>query len=695
MDPLSSPVTLLILTSREDEAERIVTSLRNGGLAVRAIFSPEPERMEELAAAHRFELILCCDYDPGIDLQLCLARYRALGLDVPLVVIADQETDPSVLIGALRAGARDLTEQGDTEHLQLVVARELADLRHRRAETQLRQRLAECEERARGLIEATGDAVAYIQEGMHVQVNPAYQGLFRFAALEDFEGLPLLDLVADALRVELRQALRRLERAGDGESAELRLQCLRADGSQFEAAARLSRSNLDGEPCLRVMLQEQAGTAGIPVPGLLDADTGLPNRPALLAELAARLDRRGGAPDPFGVIYVGIRVFPRILQSEGLTTALEAAAAFGASLREAAPDGAFLARVCDDGFVLLVEESRQADLVELGARISSRTRLPLGPAAAGEEAKAWAIGLMLAHPGSDSAADVLNTVFRDFLFSALDVDHTQSQGTATVSGRSESPQPSAFGDQDRRFIADIDRALEGDGFELFYQPIVSLKGDSQENYNVLLRLRDDQHTLHEAKEFLTAAVSAGRMVAVDRWVIRRSIAEIAAKRAQNQKINFFINLGEDTLQEDKLLILICDCLRDSQARGNWLTFQVLEDHARRHAAAFMRLSEGLRKVKCRVALNRFGLGPNPETILKTLRMDFVKFAPELGHNLAEDEAKQRRLLELTHLARDAGVRSVVTGVEDARTLTVLWTAGIDYVQGNFLQRPAATIEAHA
>ena len=54
--------------------------------------------------------------------------------------------------------------------------------------------------------------------------------------------------------------------------------------------------------------------------------------------------------------------------------------------------------------------------------------------------------------------------------------------------------------------------------------------------------------------------------------------------------------------------------------------------------------------------------------------------------------KQKRLAELAAAARESGMKTVVTGVEDARTLTVLWTAGIDYVQGNFLQKPSPTIE---
>lgn len=34
-----------------------------------------------------------------------------------------------------------------------------------------------------------------------------------------------------------------------------------------------------------------------------------------------------------------------------------------------------------------------------------------------------------------------------------------------------------------------------------------------------------------------------------------------------------------------------------------------------------------------------------------------------------------------------GVTTIITGVEDASNLPTLWSCGIDFVQGYFLQRP--------
>lgn len=672
-------VNLLILTSQGDEAQGFIKALRNGGLPVHGTFLGRLDELNEVVGSQTFDLILCCEYDSAIDWGAWIAHYRELELDVPLVVITDR-TDPEFIVTVARDGARGIVWRNNTEQLQLVVTRELDDLENRRSMIRIRDRLEECEQRAKGVIDASGEAVAFLQEGVHVQVNPAYQQLFGLEA-DDFDGFPLLDVVSPEQQGEVKQSLRLLNRLKEDESETLDIKCVRADGTPFDAELTFSKTTLDGDPCLRITARAH-GLAGVGGSPLVDPETGFPNRAALTDELAARLDPSSDGK-MVAVLYVGLKDYSDVLQQTGWDSAVEAATGFGKALRELIPEDAYLARAADDGFVVLAEDMRRSAAIELAAKIKHEAQLPnVAPKLA-----TCATGIMLAEAGTTRPQDVLNAVYRDYVLGTLGA--VEQKGAAVAAGEASHDQPT---EEERRMLSLIDEALAGDGFELHYQPIVSLKGDSHENYSVLLRLRDENEHLLEAKDFLPLAVRSERMLAIDRWVIQNAISVVAAKRAEHAKVNFFLNLSADALQEEEILLWICDCLRDYKARGNWLTFQIDEDHARRHAAIFSSLNEGLKKVKCRVALNRFGSGPNPEFVLKNLQPDFVKFMPALGNRLADDGAKQKQLMAMAELAREADVRTVVTGVEDARSLTVLWTAGIDYVQGYFLQRPSPNIE---
>jgi EAL domain-containing protein (putative c-di-GMP-specific phosphodiesterase class I) len=79
-------------------------------------------------------------------------------------------------------------------------------------------------------------------------------------------------------------------------------------------------------------------------------------------------------------------------------------------------------------------------------------------------------------------------------------------------------------------------------------------------------------------------------------------------------------------------------------------------------------------------------------LMQSLPVDFLLCAQDLARGLAEDKTKQQQLSAFANLAQEFNVKSIVTGVEDAPALTVLWTAKIDYVQGNFLQRPSPSLE---
>ncbi len=247
-------------------------------------------------------------------------------------------------------------------------------------------------------------------------------------------------------------------------------------------------------------------------------------------------------------------------------------------------------------------------------------------------------------------------------------------------------------DGDRQFAQRINRALGGDYFQLFYQPIVSLRGDGQERYNVFIRLRNDLNGIREAKEFLAAAVQSGRMVAIDHWVIERAILALVEQRDLGRQLNFFINLAEETLQEENLTTWISEQLAQQQVPPDWLTFQVLEEHARAHPDIYVRLTQDLARIGCHMALNRFGVAPNPDKLLAILPADFVKLDPQLTNGIADDDRKEKRLNQLIEAIRGQFKCSIATTVEDARTLSVLWTAGIDYVQGNFLQQPSPSLD---
>ena len=253
-------------------------------------------------------------------------------------------------------------------------------------------------------------------------------------------------------------------------------------------------------------------------------------------------------------------------------------------------------------------------------------------------------------------------------------------------------ETSQLAEEEAAVVERIDHALANDGFRLKFQPIVSLQGDTRENYSVYLRLLDEDGEELVPDVFLSPANQASRLAEIDRWVVRQSIQELASHRRDGQKVVFHLIMSAAGIRDDSMLLWICDCLREFRAKGSWLVFQFRENDLRTALRPARELIEGLKKVNCRIAISHYtdATAANLDE-LKEFAIDFVKLSPEYLQNLAASTAQQEQMQAAHNLLHEAGYQTVACGLEDADSLAVLWNIGVNYIQGYFLQKPESTI----
>jgi len=330
------------------------------------------------------------------------------------------------------------------------------------------------------------------------------------------------------------------------------------------------------------------------------------------------------------------------------------------------------------GMLLELEDTATGVTLANEARERLQAALPREPAAA-PPVVALGISPPRASDGDDPAAWLARAG------QACDVALRTGHGYAVLS-HTPVTTPSA-----RDLPALLQEALVGDRLQLQFQPIVSLRGDAREHYETLVRLPSPTAGELLPADFFDAAARSGLLGALDHWVIRHAIWRLARERRTNRRIHLFIPLSVQGLADDRLLLAICDHLRDAQASGDWLTFQLRPADVRAHPGRTRRLVEGLRQVRCRLALDRYDGEPATRELLAALPFDFAKLAPALTRELAGDPARAERLRTTLALLARRSVKSVATGVEDAQSLAYLWAAGVDYAQGFFLHEPTEVI----
>jgi EAL domain-containing protein (putative c-di-GMP-specific phosphodiesterase class I) len=78
-------------------------------------------------------------------------------------------------------------------------------------------------------------------------------------------------------------------------------------------------------------------------------------------------------------------------------------------------------------------------------------------------------------------------------------------------------------------------------------------------------------------------------------------------------------------------------------------------------------------------------------VLKELHLDYVQFDASFLEGLSENQEKQDSLNELNELVQQKNIKTVAAGVEEASSLAILWTIGVNYIRGDFIQEATQTI----
>jgi len=136
-----------------------------------------------------------------------------------------------------------------------------------------------------------------------------------------------------------------------------------------------------------------------------------------------------------------------------------------------------------------------------------------------------------------------------------------------------------------------------------------------------------------------------------------------------------------------LLPLIAQHLKTVRLRGDALVFEMPESKvisALKPARAFV---TGLKQLRCAFALEQFGSGLNSFQLLKHVDADYLKLDRTYMADLAKNKESQERIKSLCDQAQHAGKLTVAEFVEDAASMSILFSAGVNFVQGNFLQEP--------
>ena len=233
----------------------------------------------------------------------------------------------------------------------------------------------------------------------------------------------------------------------------------------------------------------------------------------------------------------------------------------------------------------------------------------------------------------------------------------------------------------------IKDALNHNRIRGLYQPIVGVKAQGGERYISSLEIVSEDGRTTNQGDYQAAAERTGTAKMLDRWKILHAINKILETTKAGRKIEFFVPLSADSVQDANLTAWIIENLGKSKITGEQLVFMINEAHAVNHLKATKTLFKGLKQLHCQFAIDEFGMGLNPFQLIKHIAADYVRINHAYMDGLAQNDSNQSSIREIAYQAGDMEINTITPRVNDAAVLSVLWTLNVDFVQGEFLQPP--------
>jgi EAL domain-containing protein (putative c-di-GMP-specific phosphodiesterase class I)/PleD family two-component response regulator len=405
-----------------------------------------------------------------------------------------------------------------------------------------------------------------------------------------------------------------------------------------------------------------------------DPNTGLHDRAAVLELVAARLSTGAGAERPGGVLFLEIESIAMLRERLGLTM-LEQVLSEAGQLIAGAAEGLPAARFGDGSYLVLGGELDDAALDTLATQLRSALVMNHFQAQGHPLRLRVSVGLCAFRHGFHDTGAVLNAVEK-----ATREARTQERGV-----RRYEPPKASDAQREAALLAQLRDAVQADHLELLYQPVVAVAGSDDSQFQVLLRMRDQQGRLRSAAEIIPVAEHNDFIVDIDRWVLAQAMALIRDRRAEGRELRLFVTQSPLTLADSSQADWLRSELSSHGVPGTSLVIELRLDDAAVHIGTIRQFCEALVADGVQFCLSQFETGPDSDALLEQLPLGFVKLARKYtsGNLTTSLRDELKTLIERSHRR---GLEVIGHGVEDAQAAATLWMSGIDFIQGNLVQQ---------
>lgn len=694
----SDTVRLLIINDDVNEVERLLSMLRNSGRATRAQHVPSVEGFEKLLGDQAWDLLLAVDKAKSCEPKIALRIIKKLDKDIPAIFMTESDIEEfnMALIDGLKAGARDVVTVDDDQHLLMVMTRELTNLQERRERRIADRKLRESERRCQQLLDSSRDAIAYVEDGMFLYANQSFAERFGYQEVDDILSIPVIDVIAKSDQEKYKNFMKSFKLSEES-VRDLELSGKRQDKSEFGICIAVTHAIYENDSCVQLLVAAKLGMdsaeleAEIKKASSLDALTGVYNRVHMNNAIINSI-RDAAEHDKYHSLHIiSIDLYEEMRTSVGITGRDAATADIASVIKNIVGEEGTLGRIADEEFALLMPGTDEEQQTQKARSICEAVAEHICEAAGKTVQITVTIGIC-------PITEKVTTPDQVFERAHIACNEARSSGKSGTGNTAKYYIPKIADanqeDNSNIIMEIIERAISKEGLQLRFQPIISLRGESSEYYEVFVSMAPDETGKAISTEEIFACASKNESLGrkLDRWCVLNASKRLVEQRKSHPKTQLILNVTNATLRDEGFPDWLSTAFKAAGLPDDALILQFSELDATSYLTHTRSFVDNISTKGAKCCMTQFGCSLDPFKALDHINVAMVKLDNSFALDIQKKNESPEHIKELLAKINALEKQSIVPFVENATLLATLWQAGAHFIQGDYVQAPSEKMD---
>lgn len=419
--------------------------------------------------------------------------------------------------------------------------------------------------------------------------------------------------------------------------------------------------------------------------------TGLPNRTLFLERIQEQIEAaKSGETGLFAVLLLELERFEVIKYSLGHSVADELMIATAQRLEKCLRPKDTVAQLRSDEFAILLADLQNSDeVLDMADWIYQLLMLPF-ELNGREVFSTTSIGIV---QGGCEELENSNLASydrpEDFLRAA---DTAKYYAKMQPNLRHALFHPAMHEQAVARFQLETDLrlAIEHQQFQVYYQPIVSLKTGKITGFEALVRWNHPTRGMVSPVEFIPLAEETGVISLIDWWVLREACAQLNVWQKRFtflEPLTMSVNLSGLQLVQLSLVERLDKILRETGVDGSSLKLEITETGLLKNANSGTVMLKQLKTLGVKLSIDDFGTGHSSLARLHQLPIDTLKIDRSFVSRIGFEGDGLEIVRTIITLAHSLDMDVIAEGIETPQQQKQLRLLQCEYGQGYFFSKP--------